>query len=340
MSKGYLNALPDINQLANLYTQLARMETAGIAHVQAFKNLIETGSTLNSKFARMIKFLQAGHSIADSGYRCLIFKEVDRDLIAAGEYSGKLGDIYQQLANYYSDKSKRLRKIKSRLLLPLAILFLAILIQPIPALFVGSITLLDYILVSFGKFAGIMLILYCIWRLPYWLTEGLLCKLGLRQIVYQLQLTLPFIAPWVIRRQIREFLLVLGMMLDAGVPILEAFPKAAGTIKNVLLAERFKKAGNSLQAGDNLFKVIKQIKGFSHSSRQLIATGEQSGKLAETLLHFAELEGEAISLQEEMLAVWVPTLIYTTITIWIGYAIIASYVNYFSNLEQTIGNIH
>ena len=178
-----------------------------------------------------------------------------------------------------------------------------------------------------------------IFRLPYLLTEGALRFLGLRRLVFTLQLTLPLIAPWVIRRQSKEFLLILGLMLDAGVPILEALPKAANTIKNALLAERVRQAGYSIQEGCSLTNALMQIKELSSITLQIIAVGEQSGKLATSLLHFAKLEAEAISLQEEMLAQWLPRLIYTTITIWMVYSIISAYQAYFSLLDKTLSNL-
>jgi len=329
----------DIFQLADLYIQLARMEEAGISHAQAFEYLIEADNLLRARLYKAINYLKSGRPIAESGYRAGIFNKLDRELITAGEFSGKLGDIYQQLARYYADKARHTRKIKSHLFFPLSILFLALLVQPIPSLFVGSITVMGYILSSFGTFAYILLLMYIIWRLPYWLTEGALRFLGLRKLVFQLQLTLPLIASWVIRRQIKEFLLTLGLMLDAGLPMLKALPKAANTVKNALLAERIRAASYSIQEGCNLTEALMQIKEFRSSTLQIITIGEQSGKLATSLLHFAKLEAEAISLQEEMLAEWGPRLIYSAITLWMAYSIIAAYQAYFTTLEQTLSNL-
>lgn len=339
MSKVKYKQTPDITQLADLYLHLARMEEAGISHVQSFKILIETGSQLSAKCYKAISYLKSGRSIAESGYQVGIFNQLDRELITAGEISGKLADIYQQLARYYGDKARHVRKIKSQLFLPLSILFLALLIQPVPALFVGSITVIDYIFSSFGKFVFILILMYIVWHLSFWLTEGALRFLGLREGIFKLQLTLPLLASWLIRRQIKEFLLILGLMLDAGVPMLEALPKAANTVKNALLAQRIRTAGFSIQKGCNLTEALMQIKEFNSGTLQIIAIGEQSGKLATSLLHFARLEAEAISIQEEMLAEWIPRLIYVAITVWMAYSIIAAYRAYFSGIEQTLTNL-
>ncbi|WP_143735971.1 type II secretion system F family protein [Methyloprofundus sedimenti] len=199
--------------------------------------------------------------------------------------------------------------------------------------------MIDYIFSSFGVFVFILILLYIVWQLPFWLTEGALRFIGLRGSIFKLQLTLPLLAHWLIRRQIKEFLLILGLMLDAGVPMLEALPKAANTVKNALLAQRIRTAGFSIQEGCSLTGVLMQIKEFKSSTLQIIAIGEQSGTLATSLLHFARLEAEAISIQEEMLAEWIPRLIYMAIAVWMAYSIIAAYRAYFSGIEQTLTNL-
>ncbi len=339
MSKLNLKQPPGIDERADLYIQLARMEEAGLSSIEAFKHLAELDPRLGTKLSMAAKFLQSGRSIAEAGLRSGLLFGIDLELVKAGEGSGQLAAIYRQLANFYSDKARRLRKIKSRLFLPLTILFLALMIQPIPDLFVGSITVFEYLLSSIGSFIYFILVLYIFWRLPYWLTEGNLRFLGLRRTVFQLQLALPTVAQWIVRRQTRDFLQVLGLMLDAGIPILEALPKAAATMKNAILSEQFTKASISIENGMSMTQAFSGIKQFNRTALQLISSGEQSGKLAETLLHFAELEAEAINLQEEMLAEWIPRIIYGVITLWMGYSIVASYIGYFDNLNQTISNI-
>lgn len=339
MTKVNLKQPPGYEQRADLYIQLARMEEAGLSSIEAVRHLSKLDAKLGPKLAMTAKFLQSGRSIAEAGQRSGLLFGADLELVKAGERSGQLSAIYRQLADYYSDKVRRLRKIKSRLFLPLTILFLALMIQPIPALFIGSITVLEYLLTSIGAFIYLLLALYIIWRTPFWLTEGNLRFLGLRNTVFQLQLSLPFIADWIIRRQTCDFIQILGLMLNAGIPVLEALPKSANTIKNCILGQNFKEAAYAIEAGFNLTEAFAQIKFFNRTALQLISSGEQSGKLAETLLHFADLEAESINIQEEMLAEWIPRIIYGVITLWIGYSIIASYVGYFDSLNQTINNI-
>jgi type II secretory pathway component PulF len=55
----------------------------------------------------------------------------------------------------------------------------------------------------------------------------------------------------------------------------------------------------------------------------ILSTAEQSGKLAGSLLHIAKLESETISLENEMLAEWLPRLAYVMVALWMAYSILS-----------------
>ncbi|NJO14433.1 MAG: hypothetical protein HC877_01405 [Thioploca sp.] len=57
---------------------------------------------------------------------------------------------------------------------------------------------------------------------------------------------------------------------------------------------------------------------------QLVTTGEQSGSLAEMMLHYAKLESEAIAIHNEMLVAWLPRLVYILVILWVGYGLFTS----------------
>jgi general secretion pathway protein F len=60
------------------------------------------------------------------------------------------------------------------------------------------------------------------------------------------------------------------------------------------------------------------------STLQIMASGEQSGRLADTLLHFTRIEAESSALQDDALTEWLPRLVYGVIAGWMAYAILTS----------------
>ena len=292
--------------LAGIFQQLAQMEAAGLPATQAFSLLERNNKALNQRLNQMQQAINSGSSIADAGFNAKIFNKTHKMLINAAEESGKLAEIYKQLANYYADKLRRLKKIQSRLYLPCFVLFLALCIEPIPLFFNGNITAFSYLSLSIGRFLLIAVVFYIFYKVPVWF----------KSVCYSLQLQLPKISNWIIKRQVNDFLLILAIMLDAGVAFSEALPTAVATIKNPILQKRFKKALINCRSGDSVTQILSDVDVIEPVALQIINSGEASGKLAEAILHFASREAESIYLQDEMLAEWLPRLFSIGVALW------------------------
>ena len=197
-------------------------------------------------------------------------------------------------------------------------------VQPLPALISNEISGLGYFVVSAGRLFKIALFFYITFKLPFWLTHGRLQFVGLANLVYQLQFNLPLISSWLIRRQVNEFFRSLGFMLTAGMPILDALPKALDTIANPILKLRFKPVMLATSQGSQLVDALLQVSEIDRRTIQLLLAGEKSGKLAETILHFTKIETGEIELQEDLLAEWIPRFFYFLVTAWVATSIIGS----------------
>ena len=106
---------------ADIYLQLFQLDKAGFPAQQAFELLKKMNLKIYSRIQQLQKYLKSGQTITESGVRAGILSRSDKDLLNAGEVSGTQGVIYKQLANYYSLKVKRSRKIKSQSYLPLTV---------------------------------------------------------------------------------------------------------------------------------------------------------------------------------------------------------------------------
>ena len=309
---------------ADIYLQLARLDEAGFPVSQAFELLLKTNKNSGTQLQKMLRFVKAGKAVADSGYRAGIFSRSDKELLSAGEVAGNLGIIYKQLANYYAQKVKRAKKIKSQCYLPLAVLIIALFVQPLPELILNKISGLDYLLITVGRLFKVALFIYILLNLPFWLTRGRLQFLGFKSLIYSLQLKLPFISSWVITRQVNEFLRSLGLMLTAGMPILEALPKSLNTISNPLLRKQFDQVILATQQGGSLTDVLAKVSEVDNQAIQLLLVGEKSGKLSKTMLHHTKIEKEKTDLQEDLLAEWVPRIFYFLVSAWVASSLFAS----------------
>ena len=307
---------------ADIYLQLSRLEDAGFPAQQAFELLQKTNHKCYKQLQQFQRYLKSGNTVAESGFRAGIFSVSDKDLLQTGEAGGNLGFIYKQLANFYSQKLKRARKIKSQCYLPLAILIVALFVQPLPAFILNEISGLGYLVLRVGRLFKIALFLYIIFRLPFWLTQGQLRFIGLANLVYQLQFKLPLISSWLIRRQVNEFFRSLGLMLTAGMPILVALPKALNTIANPVLKLQFDPLILATRQGSSLVDALLKVRIVDERTIQLLLAGEKSGKLAETMLRLTKIETEEIELREDLLAEWIPRFFYFLVAAWVATSIL------------------
>mgnify|MGYP003860234957 CR=1 FL=1 len=308
---------------ADIYLQLSRLEETGFPAQQTFELLQKTNPKLLKQLHQLQRYLKAGNSIADSGFKAGIFSEFDKTLLQAGEVSGNLAVIYKQLAWNYAQKVKRSKKIKSQCYLPIAILIIALFVQPIPALISNEITGLDYLVLSVGRLFKLALLIYISINLPFWLTLGRLKFLGLANVVYSFQFKLPLVSSWLIARQRQQFLGNLGLMLAAGVPILEALPKAQNTIANPILRKQFDSVILATANGATLTDALANVPEMDSQAIAILLVGEKSGKLAKTILHHVKIEKETTDLQEDLLAEWIPRIFYFAVVAWVASSIIA-----------------
>ena len=209
--------------------------------------------------------------------------------------------------------------------MPLIILLLAIVIQPLPNLVSGQLTWGWYFSATVGFILQLGLFSWVIWHLPRWLRHYVFKPIGLEILVDKLQLSIPYWSQWYIRRTLRNFMRSLGLMLQAGLPILEALPKAYEIVDNFIIRQHLQQIIIQLQRGQTFAEAILAVKEINPVIIQLVTTGEHSGSLAEMMLHYAKLESEAIAIHNDMLvAAWLPRLAYTLVVLWIVYGLFTS----------------
>ncbi len=78
---------------------------------------------------------------------------------------------------------------------------------------------------------------------------------------------------------------VLKVCFDAGIPVLDSIMLSNRTINNYLLKYKLNKAAARIQQGQSLSASLKQTGVFPSIIMCMISTGEEAGKLGETLGH-------------------------------------------------------
>lgn len=301
---------------AHFFAHLAAMEKAGVPAVQALRSL-SVPVAARRALAQLHAQLERGTDMATAGLRAGWLLPLDATLLRAGQASGCLAVVYQRLAERYAHRARQAAALKSRLIMPAVVLVLALLIQPVPLLVSGQLSLAGYLW-------GVL------WPL---LSMAAIAALGRHQYrrrqaapaahatpFDKLLAHLPLLGPALLRRNMRDFFDSLGLMLEAGVPMLDALPKACATISHAPLRKRFSSVQLAVQRGQSLTQALHTVEFPGHGlALSLIRTGEASGALPASLLNYASVETQKLDGFFEQLATWLPRMLYAALVLWMAY---------------------
>ena len=126
-----------------------------------------------------------------------------------------------------------------------------------------------------------------------------------------------------VRRNNRDFFSSMALLLEAGIPMFDALPKAVETIGNCVIREDFSRIKPCMQQGATLAQAVEQlIYGGNAQVIGYIQTGESSGTLPEMLLRFADAETAAIQHFQQEVVAWLPRIVYGLLALWMAYSIL------------------
>lgn len=306
---------------ADLFVQLAAMEKAGLPIDKAF-SAIKLSTQFQPRLEEMRKLLKRGKDIPNSGQQTGLFTEIETQLLRAATAAGSPAQTYKRLADTYSLKVRLSKNVKSRMMLPIAVFIIALLVQPLPALVSGTLSFGGYIWHTVRPFLAIACGVFLYRWLQEWLETS---PPSASRKALETRLTqIPLYGEMHVRSNARDFFESLALMLEAGLPMFEALPKACKTIRNQMIRAEFSRIlprmkqddtlGMALE--DNPFLGDKQIVEF-------VKTGEASGTLPEMLFRHVNFETEAVANFQEQAAEWVPRIVYGGLALWMAYNLLS-----------------
>jgi general secretion pathway protein F len=289
------------------------MENAGLPFDRAFA-MLGLPKPLQVRVETMRTLLARGVEFALAGEQSGLFTQLDSRLIRAATSAGSPEKMYRRLASYYTNRAAQLAMMKSRLMLPAAIFLLALFVGPIPALINGSLSMAGYVWQLLRPIILIAALVYMV---------RALLRIGSRSSGRSFLQSVPLYGPIFVRQNLRDFFESLGLMLEAGVSMLDALSPALDTVVDGDIRRELNKLRPRIAKGSSLTDALPGI-GYVTDDRllQFVRTGEASGKLPEMLLRHTGIETESINSFLEQLAMWLPRVVYGAVLIWMAYGLL------------------
>jgi general secretion pathway protein F len=131
-----------------------------------------------------------------------------------------------------------------------------------------------------------------------------------RQLMDSIKLRLPIVSALHTKSMIARFTRTLGTLLQSGVPILEAIMVSREVVGNEIVSAKLKTLEDGVRKGRGVSAPLKESGVFPSIVVEMIAVGEEAGRLDQTFLSVAErFESESRSLIKRSMALVGPIII-------------------------------
>ncbi|MBT3411432.1 MAG: type II secretion system inner membrane protein GspF [Halieaceae bacterium] len=253
----------------------------------------------------------------------LVFNEMYRAMVAAGEHSGHLGPVLEQLADYTEQRQYTSQKLKMAMIYPFILVGVAIAVVVALMIFVvpeligifahssRELPLLTRALIVSSDFFrewGIWLLLGIIVLVV--LARQLLRSESRRRRWHQLQLKIPGWTRLVTAIDTARFASTLSILMASGVPLLDALRIAGQVLTNLVLREDSKAVAELVQEGSSLNRALQQSGRFPPMMVHMVASGEASGELETMLARSADNQERELEMTlGTMMALFEPLMV-------------------------------
>ena len=352
--KGRFNPKKKVKKLAiGIWTrQLSTMITSGLPLVQSLDLLSQQleDPTLGGVTRTIKERIEEGSRFADALKefpQC--FDELYVNLVIAGEEGGMIDAVLTRLAVYIEKSEKLKKKVKSALIYPISIVFVAICVVLVLLLFV--IPVFEGLFSSFGKalpvptqivikiskiVKGGILYMFALLGVGVWLFRRYYrTDVGERQ-VDALTLKMPLFGPLIKKASVARITRTLATLLSSGVSILESLTIVARIAGNRVIEECLITARTSISEGRSISEPLKESGIFPPMMVQMIQVGESTGALDSMLTRVADFYEEEVDNTVTDLMSLMEPMIMVFLGIVLGGLIIAMYLPIFQ-LGSAVG---
>jgi type II secretion system protein F len=335
-----------INDLATFNRQLADLLSSGIPLVRAL-GVIQNqtaNETLVEIIGQIAQDVAGGDSLAGAmAKHPKVFSKLYVAMVRSGEAGGMLDVVLSRLADFAETEAEVRAKIKSALAYPVVMVLAGIgavtilmtvvmpkilkiygeLNQTLPWPTQALITISDALRNYWPFFiGGIVAGVAALWRLLK-TPDG---KRAFDRAIVKV----PLLGPMIVKREIANFARTFGSLLHNGVSILPALEIVHEVLTNTVVADEVAKIPEHVTQGEGVAGPLKKSHVFPPVVVNMIAIGEETGRLDEVLLKVAHSYEMEVERAVKTLTSLIEPLIILGMGIVVGFIVIAMLLPIFS----------
>ncbi len=289
----------------NMFTrQFATLQKAGLPLLSALGALKEQASNriLKDAIGEIARDIEGGSSLSAAiGRHPRIFNPLYINMISTGETSGRLDETLERLATLGEHEEKIRLSIRAASRYPMIV---------VAGIIIGFFILTTFVVPRFAKvYAQFNTALPLPTRILIWLNYAItnfwwlllvivaVFVFLLNRLIHtksgrffwdNLKLKLPIFGPLMLKLIMSRFSRITGTLMHSGVPILQILKLASDGVGNVVISRTIDNIRMSVSEGKGMSGPIKTSGMFPPAVVQMIAVGEETGKVDELLLRVSD----------------------------------------------------
>ncbi len=335
---------------AFLIHQLSLMISSGMPLSYGLNLVVQQTSNekLRQAVRTMDKDIENGHPFSAAAARFPeIFDDVAIAMLKSGEASGQLNKVLDELSVRMQRDMEFTSKVRNALLYPAFVVGVMIVVGIILAtIIVPRLSLLFEDASIQLPWATQVVIAVSNSILHYWFIYIFVITIAvllLRQYLstpegrlayYRFQTQIPVIKTLVVNTFLVRFTSVLGMLIRSGVPISESIQITGQSLSNRVWLQALQVVRQEVERGIPLSTAMARHDIFPKTLTQMIAVGEQTGKLDEVLANMEAFYNEQTNLSVKEITTLIEPTILVIVALAAGFVVVAVILPIYGLAEQ------
>ena len=323
--------------LLSFTRELAQLLKAGLPLYESLLTIEEKyrRHKAHSLFLDLCDHLKEGAALSSALKRYpATFNRIYLSMVHVAEESGRLAEVFEQLAQLIIRQQKLHKQLTSALLYPsfLAIFCLFIIagllffvVPSMKELFEDrSLHPITATVLSISNWtnAHVPLLFGSILSL----ITGLICMMRSHRgkfFLYEFSLKIPFIKTLLLHSALVRCCRSISMLLISGVPLLDALSLSKNVVKSPLIEEAITEAAKKVGQGDRLSVAFKGFKTIPPLVLRMLALAEETGKMGEAFFNLAEIYDEEMEKHLSHLTTFLQPALLITLGAIVGLVVLS-----------------
>ena len=324
----------NIRQRTVFYQQLGVLLNGGLSMLRTldhFRNR-EQAAAVRRTAELLCAGVRNGDSLAHGmALHPKLFSPLEISAVRAGETSGRLPETFHALAAQFEYQKRTRDRLISGFIYPAILLHAAIFLPNLVLLLLKgpgayAAAVLPAILLLYGTVAAVFI-----------LKRACAPPSPLADAWGRFVLAVPLAGGLIRAGALIRFLRTFVCLYQAGVRLPETLHLAADAMANPLMAKEMRRAIRVVEEGGSLSSAFADNRYLPAIAKDMLLTGEESGKMDETLAHVTDYMQQEMDTTVERVVQTLPVVVYLAVATYIGFIVVRFYAGYFSQIMAVSG---